>query len=173
MTNIDHPIAEVSSEELDELLAMMNDYIDGNTSQEKEQAVVDLIFSTSSRVVPGLRYLPIHWYPHDVNAPPQVLLDEDNRNIDGQGKKILDTDEEVVAVVHGKDNHKRDSKDVPMPSTSAVLSDPSTDSEYGPGTYKKKRKAPAIVWPVQQVIANTISWFSKSNGDSNDVSSLV
>ncbi len=130
---------------------MMNAYIDGYTTQEKEQAVIDLIFSTSSRVVPGLRYLPIHWYPPGVDVPSQVLLDEDNQNIDGRGQVIMDTDEEVYAVVPGKETLKRNSKDVPMPSSTAALSEASTDSEYGPGTYKKKRKAPAIVWPDHEV----------------------
>ncbi len=140
--------------DLDALVCQMNKHIEGLTSEEKESAVVDLIFSTGSRIQPGLRYLPMHWYSAGEYIAPDVILDEDNRRVDGEGKPIVDTDEEVVAVVPASEGGRRHRQDVPMPSTSAVLSDPSTDSERGPGTYRKKRKAPPIDFEHDQVMEN-------------------
>ncbi len=118
---------------------------------EREQAVVDLIFSTGSRVIPGIRYLPLHWYPTMADTPPEVILDDENRRVDEDGNPVMDTDEETVAIVHSDAPAKRNCHDVPMPSATAVLSDASTDSGRGPGTYKKKRKVPPHEWPSFQV----------------------
>ncbi len=146
-------VSGVGQEELDQLVEMMNNHIDGLTTDEKEHAVVDLIFSTGSRVLPGIRYLPLHWYPAGGQHPPTEIIDEANRNVDGEGLPIVDTDEETVAVVQGAGSAKRNHKDdVPMPSTSANLSDASTDSERGPGHYKKKRRAAPITWNTEEVI---------------------
>ncbi len=142
---------EVTNEELDYLVQRMNKHIEGLSSDDKESAVIDLIFSTGSRIMPGLRYLPLHWYPPGEYVGPDVILDEDNRRVDGKGKPIVDTDDEVVAIVQGEGGGKHDSNDVPMPSSTAILSDPSTDSERGPGSYRKKRKVPRFEFPTDQV----------------------
>ncbi len=151
MTINDNLLAGVGTQELDRLVAIMNKYLEGLPMDEREQTVVDLIFSTRSRVIPGVRYLPLHWYPAEGDLPPDIILDEDNRRVDNDGRPILDTDDETVAIVHGEDPGPRNRQDVPMPSATAVLSDPSTDSERGPGTYKKKRKVPPHEWPVEEV----------------------
>ncbi len=118
----------------------MNDYIEDMPIVERERAVIGLIHSMSSRVAPGIRYLPIHWYPANAGPMPESMYDDSHRKVDGTGLPIVPSDEEVLAISQGKENGKRNSKDIPMPSTSAVLSDASTDSGRGPGTYKKKPK---------------------------------
>ncbi len=144
-------ISEVPSEELDQLVDQMNEYLEGMTTQEKEKAVIDLIHGTRSRVAPGVRYLPTHWYPGGNHDFPNEIRDEYNRQVDGAGLPILDSEEEVLAIKHGRQKDRSNSKDIPMPSTSAVLTDASTDSERGPGTHKKKRAAPPINWDTDPV----------------------
>ncbi len=141
----------MTSEELDQLVDTMNEYLEGKTTQEKEKAVIDLIHGTASRVSPGVRYLPIHWYRDGEHGFANEIYDEYNRHVDGAGLPILNSEDEVIAIQQGQGRERTNSKDIPMPSTSAVLSDPSTDSERGPGTYKKKRSAPPINWDNPQV----------------------
>ncbi len=119
----------------------MNGYIEGMTPQEKERTVRDLVYATGSRVIPGVRFLPLYWYEAGELVPPDQLLDEDGRKVDDGGLPVLDTDEEVVAVAASKaGGKKRDTRDQSMPSQAAILSDASTDSEVGPGTRRKKDK---------------------------------
>ncbi len=141
-------------EDLNDLVDRLNMYIDEMSPDDKESAVRDLIYSTTSRVMPGIRYLPIHWYEAGEVVPPREIIDEDNRRVDGDGMPIVDTDEELVVVQQGKGNDRRNSKDVAMPSTSAVLSDASTDSDRAIPTHKKnKRKAPLppVNWRTAEV----------------------
>ncbi len=153
-------VSGVGQEQLDTLVDVMNEYIEAVPMDQREQAVVDLIFSTGSRIMPGIRYLPLHWYPTGAELPPDMILDEDNERIDGDGRPIINTDDETVAIVDAAPSVRRHRQDVRMPSTSAVLSDASTDSERGPGTYKKKRKVPPHEWPSTKVCFPVILTFT-------------
>ncbi len=129
------------NEELDDLVERMNAYIEGMTTAEKERTVRDLVYATGSRVMPGVRYLPLFWYEAGEVVPPDELMDEDGRQVDDSGLPILDTEDEVVAVAASKTGpEKRNPRDQSMPRTSAYLSEGSTDSEIGPGTHRKRVK---------------------------------
>ena len=121
------------------------------STQDKETAVRDLIYSTSSRVIQGVRYLPIIWYHEQDNLQPDEIIDEHNRNVDRDGLPIVETDEELVVVQQGKGNDRRSSKDIAMPSSTAVLSDASTDSDRALPIHKKAKRQAPPVWPSQKV----------------------
>ncbi len=126
----------------------MNAYIDGMTLQEKERTVRDLVYATGSRVMSGVRYLPLHWYEAGEIAPPTELIDEHGRVVDDEGLPVIDTEDEVVAVTTSTAGGKKRTKmDTSMPSQAAILSDASTDSEIGPGTYRKRTKPKVAVPP--------------------------
>ena len=128
--------AEVTTQELNDNMDRMNRFIDGMTSAEKEGAVQYLIMNTKSRMLPGVRYVPLDWYgPHEV--PPSELLDEDGLQVDNSGKPIVASEEEFPVYRPGRPFVKRDNRDVSLPRTTANLSDPETDSDAGD---KKKPK---------------------------------
>ncbi len=95
----------------------------------------------------GVRYLPLHWYEDGEVLPPTELLDEEGRKVDDDGLPVIDTEDEIIAVANADENRTRDPKAASMPRTSAVLSDASTDSEIGPGTYRKRAKGRVSVPP--------------------------
>ncbi len=119
----------------------MNAYIEGMTGAEKERTVRDLVYATGSRVMPGVRYLPLYWYESGEVVPPDQLVDEDGRKVDDSGLPILETEDEVVAVAASNAGPgKRHPRDQSMPRTSAILSEASSDSDIGPGTHRKRTK---------------------------------
>ncbi len=118
----------MTTQELNDNVDRMNRYLDGMTSAEKEGAVQYLIMNTKSRMLPGVRYVPLDWYgEHEV--PPSDLLDEDGQQVDNVGKPIVASEEEFPVFRQGRPFVKRDNRDVSLPRTTANLSDPETDSD--------------------------------------------
>ncbi len=124
----------------------MNAYMEGMTKEEKEMAVTELIFSTGSRVQPGVRYLPDRLYEEN-SVPPNTMVDEHGRDVDGEGLPLVDTEDEVIAFQHGNYSNSQ-SDDVRMPSARAILSDPSTDSD-SPLRRKRQQREPQDKLPWQ------------------------
>ncbi len=151
------PSVGVTSDELDELVDIMNQYLDGMTLEEKEKTVRDLIFSTGSRVLPGVRYLPLYWYP-DGTSPPDVILDDEGRNVDRDGLPILKTDDELVVYKSGKPFKRRDPRDVSLPPTGSILSDASTDSERAMPKKAQKKRVELPDTHTVQVCKSTMDW---------------
>ncbi len=130
----------MSLEQLDDIIRRLNDSLDGKTTDEKEAAVLELIYSTSSRVRPGIKFLPMYFYATEqYTAPP---LDEDGREVDNQGLPVIASEDEVVAIQGGtrEGTTQRGRGYISLPSTSTRLSDPSTDSEGMMGHSKAKRR---------------------------------
>ncbi len=96
------------------------------TTAEKEEEIKGLIRRTSSRVLPGIHWLPEDYYSSDDTA--NVPRNRRSRRRDKEGQLILDSDDEVVSV---KPGHKpaADPKNVALPRKSAKVPDPQTDSE--------------------------------------------
>ncbi len=128
----------VTPEDVQDIVRRMNDYIDGMTLAQKEEAVAELIFATKSRVQPGIRFLPDKLYEEE-NIPPEAMYDDDGRPVDDEGLPLLDTDDEIKAFQRG-DSRSSNSRDVNMPSIKANVPDASTDSE-GPFASKKDKRA--------------------------------
>ncbi len=139
--------AAVPKEELQDTIARMNAYMQGMTKQEKEMAVTELIFSTGSRVLPGVRFLPDRLYEEN-SVPPENMVDEHGRNVDGEGLPLIETDEEVMAFQQGNYRNSQ-TRDVRMPSTRANLPDPSTESDSPLGK-KRRGEQPQEKLPWQE-----------------------
>ncbi len=110
-----------------------NEHLDGKSTADKEQEVRELIRRTSSRVMPGIRYLPQDYYPDDEVTEVRVRR---SRRKDRDGQLVIDTDDEQIVISNeGKPtNSGRDKNHVQLPSASAKLPDPYTDSETSSST---------------------------------------
>ncbi len=127
----------MSLEELNELVERLNNFLDGMSTAEKEEAVKDLIYNTGPRFIPGTRNLPFNLYAEDEEVPEKT-------KVDSSGLPIKDMKEEVIAVKPGKtmDRSKRPSGYQSLPSSTSRLSEPRTDSEKSvlPGKKRKGNK---------------------------------
>ncbi len=121
--------------------------------------MLELIYSTSSRVRPGIKFLPMYFYATETYTAPDV--DDQGREIDNQGLPVIQSEDEVVAIQGGSRDRssQRGNGYVSLPSTSTRLSDPSTDSEGMMGPSKGRRRQPKrptemIDWETASVAAN-------------------
>ncbi len=136
--NISSLLSEVTTEELDDYVRRLNDYLSGMTTSEKEAAVRDLITKTPARVRPGVRNLPVDVYEEGEAIPPV-------RDIDDEGHPTLDTEEETVVFKRGEPRQTTKRKgDISMPSTSALLPDPHTDTESSHSSGSKRRTPDSV-----------------------------
>ncbi len=126
--------ADMSLEELEDLVQRLNNHIADLSTVEKEEAVIDLIHNTGPRFIPGTRNVPFNLYNEDEEAPPI-------KNYDADGLPINDLEDEVIAVTVGKSGQsKRRSSYQSLPSTQSKLSEPRTDSEKSALPRKKTTK---------------------------------
>ncbi len=108
------------------------------TTSEKEEAVIELIYNTPAKVRPGVRNLPFYLYAEN-EIPPPV------RDIDDDGLPAIGTDEETTVVRASKAAEaKRKKGDISMPSTSALMPDPHTDSERSSRSSSKRRTPDSV-----------------------------
>ena len=131
-------ISDMTLDELEDLVTRLNNHLDGMSSTEKEDAVVELIHNTGPRFIPGTRNLPFYVYEEDEECPPKTKVDD-------KGLPITDPKDEVIAVKGGKtmDRSKRPSGYQSLPSSRSKLSEPRTDSEKSvmPGKGNADKKA--------------------------------
>ncbi len=135
-------------EELEDLVARLNAHLDGMSSQEKEEEVVQLIMETGPRFIPGIRNIPLRLYEEGEVAPSE-------KSVDAEGRPINDLADEVIAVKGGKSGQaKRGKSYQSLPSTMSKLTEPKTDSERsvmpgGKATNKKKdQQVCTLRWAV-------------------------
>ncbi len=117
-------LSGLSQEELDDIIQRLNNHIDGMSTKEKEEAVIELIHNTRSRMIPGTRNLPFFLYAEDEEPPKASQVDEEGRPIDESM-----SDEKIVVKGGKGENAPREKGYRSLPSSSARLEDPRTDSE--------------------------------------------
>ncbi len=123
----------MSLEELESLVACLNNHLDGMSTIEKEDEVINLIHNTGPRFIPGVRNVPFYLYAEDEEPPARADVDE-------EGRPINDLDKETIAVRQGKSGQAKRTKSYQsLPSTSSRLTDPKTDSEKSVMIKKKAR----------------------------------
>ncbi len=123
----------VSLEELSDIVQRVNDSLDGLSTSEKEDEIKDLIRRTSSRVLPGIPWLPPDYYGDDESG--RTVRNRRPRRRDQEGKQILDSDDEIVAIKGGREPSK-DPKNVALPKRSAKVPEPHTDTESSSSSSK-------------------------------------
>ncbi len=116
-------LSGLSEEDLDDIMARLNRHIDGLSTQEKEDEVISLIHNTRSRMIPGTRNLPFYLYDEG-EEPPRTS------NVDKEGRPIGDLSDERIVVKESKGEGTQRGKGYrSLPSTSANVREPITDSE--------------------------------------------
>ncbi len=128
-------VPDLQQEELDELIARLNMYLDGMTLKEKEEAVREIIHNTDPRWIPGARNLPFFVYKDTDVVPPRTTVDRD-------GLPIKKLDDEKIAVTEGKGaNAKRDKHYRSLPSKHAIIEDVRTDTERSSNSSNASRES--------------------------------
>ncbi len=125
--------AAVTNQELADNVLRMNRRLEGLSSSEKEEVVLDLITKTRARMMPGVRYLPKDYYAKGEEMDTSAATGERDRD----GHEILKSEDEIAAFVRRRDRDSREFRGRTLPSTSTHLPDPHTDSEYS-GSKRKK-----------------------------------
>ncbi len=128
----------VSNEELEDYVTRLNDSLSGLTTAEKEAFVIELIHNSPARVRPGVRNLPADMYAGAESAPPES-------NVDDEGLSALPSEDEIV-VARNRQGAAKKKGDISLPSTTANLPEPHTDSEKSSkSSGSTKRKTPDSV----------------------------
>ncbi len=124
---------DVTLDDLTDIVSRVNESLDGMSTAEKENEIKDLIRRTSSRVLPGIPWLPHDYYGDD--EPGRASRNRRPRRRDQDGRPILDSDDEVVAIKDGRDP-SNNPKNVALPKKTAKIPEPHTDSETSSNSSK-------------------------------------